>query len=113
MSAAVQVLRLSLSHSSSTGKSAGATHLFILLDRQKSIEVYAQSLAQQQRTALHNHAMAKGMNNVQGSSINQQGLDDHQEMFTGNTPPGQPQGNHDSQDYQLQLMMLDSRRRDC
>lgn len=33
VSAAVQVLRLSPSHSSSTGKARGRTHLFILLDR--------------------------------------------------------------------------------
>ena len=79
--------------------------------RQKSIEVYAQNLAQQQRIALHNHTMAKGMNNVQGSPMNQQGLDDHQEMFTGNPPPGQPQGNHDLQDYQLQLMMLEQQKK--
>jgi hypothetical protein len=58
-----------------------------------------------------NHDIAKGMNNIQGSSMNQQGLDNHQEMFTGNTPPGQPQGNHDLQDYQLQLMMLEQQKK--
>jgi hypothetical protein len=69
--------------------------------RQKSIEVYAQNLAQQQRIALRNH----------GSPMNQQGRDDHQEMFTGNPPPGQTQGIHALQDYQLQLMMLEQQKK--
>jgi hypothetical protein len=43
--------------------------------------------------------------------MNQQGLDDHQEMFTGNPPPGQPQGNHNLQDHQLQLMMLERQKK--
>lgn len=79
--------------------------------RQKSIEVHAQSLAQQQRTALNNYTMAKGMNNVQESSMNQQGLDDHQEMFTGNPPPGQSQVNHALVDYNMQLMLLEQQKK--
>lgn len=81
--------------------------------QQKSIEVYAQSLAQQQRIALNNHAMAQGMNpGVQGSPMNSQ-LDGETAMFAGNAPrpgmpaPGQPQGNHALQDYQMQLMLLE------
>lgn len=69
--------------------------------------IYTQRLAQQQRIALRNHAMAKGMNNVQGSPMNQQDLNDHQEMFTGNPPPGQSQGNHALPDYDMQLMLLE------
>ncbi|KAF2785571.1 hypothetical protein K505DRAFT_8395 [Melanomma pulvis-pyrius CBS 109.77] len=83
--------------------------------QQKSIEVYAQSLAHQQRIALNNHAMAQGMNSgVQGSPMTQQGLDGQHDMFAGNQPrpgmpaaPGQPQGNHALQDYQMQLMLLE------
>ncbi|KAF2714029.1 hypothetical protein K504DRAFT_371176 [Pleomassaria siparia CBS 279.74] len=81
----------------------------------KSIEVYAQSLATQHRIALNNHAMAQGMNSgVQGSPMNQQGLDGQHDMFAGNqqrpgmpAAPGQPQGNHALQDYQMQLMLLE------
>jgi hypothetical protein len=84
--------------------------------QQKSIEVYAQSLAHQQRIALNNHAIAQGMNSgVQGSPMHQQqGLDGQGDMFAGNQPrpvmpaaPGQPQGNHALQDYQMQLMLLE------
>ena len=84
--------------------------------QQKSIEVYAQSLAHQQRIALNNHAMAQGMNSgVQGPPMNQQGLDGQHDLFTGNQPrPGMPpapgqtqQGNHALQDYQMQLMLLE------
>lgn len=84
--------------------------------QQKQIEVYAQSLAQQQRMALNNHAGAQGMNNVaQGSPMNQQGLPGEQDLFVGNQPrqglpagaPGPPQGNHALQDYQMQLMLLE------
>jgi hypothetical protein len=83
--------------------------------QQKSIEVYAQSLAHQQRIALNNHAIAQGMNTgVQGSPMQQQGLDGQSDMFAGNpsrpgmpAAPGQPQGNHALQDYQMQLMLLE------
>ncbi|KAF2006603.1 hypothetical protein P154DRAFT_220332 [Amniculicola lignicola CBS 123094] len=86
------------------------------LQQQKSIEVYAQSLAQQQRLAMSNQAMPQGMNSgVQGSPMNQQGLDGQHEVYTGNQPrpgmpaggPGQQQGNHALQDYQMQLMLLE------
>ncbi|KAL1611940.1 hypothetical protein SLS60_000163 [Paraconiothyrium brasiliense] len=81
--------------------------------QQKQIEVYAQSLAQQQRTALNNH---QGMNNVaQGSPMNQSGLPGEGEIFVGNQPrpagmpagAAPPQGNHALQDYQMQLMLLE------
>lgn len=84
--------------------------------QQKSIEVYAQSLVQQQRMALNNHAIAQGMNSgVQGSPMTQQGLDGQHDLFAGNQPrpgmpagaPGPPQGNHALQDYQMQLMLLE------
>lgn len=84
--------------------------------QQKSIEVYAQSLAQQHRIALNNSAPAQGMNSgVQGSPMNQ-GLENHaHDMFAGNqprpglqnAPAGQPGGNHALQDYQMQLMLLE------
>ncbi|KAF2493984.1 hypothetical protein BU16DRAFT_540518 [Lophium mytilinum] len=81
--------------------------------QQKSIEVYTQSLAHQQRTAF-NHTMAKGMNPgiPQGSPMGQGGLEGSQDLFNS-TPrmpggaPGQPQGNHALQDYQMQLMLLE------
>lgn len=80
--------------------------------QQKQIEVYAQSLAQQQRMALNDH---QGMNNVaQGSPMTQPGLPGEGEIFVGNQPrPGMPagapppQGNHALQDYQMQLMLLE------
>ncbi|OCL08722.1 hypothetical protein AOQ84DRAFT_292579 [Glonium stellatum] len=83
--------------------------------QQKSIEVYTQSLAQQQRTALNNHTMAKGMNPgvPQGSPMGQPSLDGSSDAFAGNAnrmpggAPGQPQGNHALQDYQMQLMLLE------
>ncbi|KAF2662488.1 hypothetical protein K491DRAFT_585303 [Lophiostoma macrostomum CBS 122681] len=85
--------------------------------QQKSIEVYAQSLGQQQRLALNNTAMSQGMNpGVQGSPLNQpgQGLEGQHDMFAGNPSrggvppaPGQGQGNHALQDYQMQLMLLE------
>ncbi|KAF2868591.1 hypothetical protein BDV95DRAFT_609512 [Massariosphaeria phaeospora] len=83
--------------------------------QQKSIEVYAHSQAHHETEFLSNHALAQGMN-VQGSPMNQQGLDGHAEIFAGNRPqpamvaagaPGQPQGNHALQDYQMQLMLLE------
>lgn len=57
----------------------------------------------------------EGMNSgVQGSPMTQQGLDGQHDMFAGNQPrhgmpaaPGQPQGNHALQDYQMQLMLLE------
>ncbi|KAF2180336.1 hypothetical protein K469DRAFT_692859 [Zopfia rhizophila CBS 207.26] len=81
----------------------------------KNIEVYSHSLVQQQRTALNNHTMAQGMNSgVQGSPMNQQGLDGQNDVFAGNPRPqmpaggpGAPQGNHALQDYQMQLMLLE------
>lgn len=84
--------------------------------QQKQIEVYAQSLVQQQRMALNNHAHAQGMNSgVQGSPMAQTGLEGQHDMFAGNAPrngmpagaPGPPQGNHALQDYQMQLMLLE------
>lgn len=81
--------------------------------QQKQIEVYAQSLAQQQKMALNNH---QGMNNVaQGSPMNQSGLPGEGEIFVGNQPRpagmpaggAPPQGNHALQDYQMQLMLLE------
>jgi len=83
--------------------------------QQKQIEVYAQSLVQQQRMALNNHAHAQGMNSgVQGSPMTQQSLEGQHDMFAGNPPrgmpngaPGPPQGNHALQDYQMQLMLLE------
>ncbi|ORY15705.1 hypothetical protein BCR34DRAFT_584878 [Clohesyomyces aquaticus] len=85
----------------------------------KSLEVYAQSLAHQQRIALNNHALAQGLNSgIQGSPMTQPGLDGQDAIFSGNVPrpggmpagpgaPGQPQGNHALQDYQMQLMLLE------
>jgi len=82
--------------------------------QQKQIEVYALSLAQQQRMALNNH---QGMNQAQGSPMNPQGLNGETDLYTGNAPrpgggvapgpAGQPQGNHALQDYQMQLMLLE------
>lgn len=81
----------------------------------KAIEVYSQNLAQRTRSALNNHVHAQAMNaGVQGSPMNQQGLDGHDPMFAGNpsragmpAQPGQSQGNHALQDYQMQLMLLE------
>tara|TARA_R110002003_G_scaffold112_18_gene9722 strand:+ start:27900 stop:29153 length:1254 start_codon:yes stop_codon:yes gene_type:complete len=86
--------------------------------QQKTIEVYAQSLAQQHRVAMNNNtASPQGMNSgVQGSPMAQSGLDGQHDMFAGNGPrPGMPaaapgapqQGNHALQDYQMQLMLLE------
>jgi hypothetical protein len=82
--------------------------------QQKSLEVYAQSLAQQQRHALNNHGMVQGMNpGAQGSPMNP-GLEGQDSIFAGNQPrpgmppnAGPPQGNHALQDYQMQLMLLE------
>ncbi|KAF2273395.1 uncharacterized protein EI97DRAFT_444924 [Westerdykella ornata] len=81
----------------------------------KAIEVYSQNLAQRTRSALNNHVHAQAMNaGVQGSPMNQQGLEGHDPMFAGNpsrpgmpAQPGQSGGNHALQDYQMQLMLLE------
>jgi hypothetical protein len=50
---------------------------------------------------------------VQGSPMTQQGLDGQHDLYIGNPArmpngaPGQPQGNHALQDYQMQLMLLE------
>ncbi|KAJ4292502.1 hypothetical protein N0V90_009164 [Kalmusia sp. IMI 367209] len=84
--------------------------------QQKQIEVYAQSLAQQQKMALNNHAVVQGMNNVvQGSPMNQQAMNGEPDFLVTNNArggvpagaPGPPQGNHALQDYQMQLMLLE------
>ncbi|KAF2751556.1 hypothetical protein M011DRAFT_474011 [Sporormia fimetaria CBS 119925] len=79
--------------------------------QQKPIEVYAQALAAQTRSALNNHAMAQNMN-VQGSPLNPQGLEGADNMYTNQRamPAGAvqgQQGNHALQDYQMQLMLLE------
>ncbi|KAI9877000.1 MAG: hypothetical protein M1830_005066 [Pleopsidium flavum] len=89
----------------------------------KSIQVYAQNLAQHQRSALNNQ-VPKGMQNPagmpgQGSPMMQQGADPQQlsamnDYYTGNQAQmrgmqaanGQG-GNHALQDYQMQLMLLE------
>lgn len=89
----------------------------------KSIQVYAQNLAQHQRSALNNQ-VPKGMQNPagipgQGSPMMQQGADPQQlsamnDYYTGNHAQmrgmqganGQG-GNHALQDYQMQLMLLE------
>lgn len=79
----------------------------------KTLEVYSQGLAQQTRMALNS---TQGMNpGMQGSPMNNQGLEGQADMFAGNpqrpgmpsAPGGQPQGNHALQDYQMQLMLLE------
>jgi len=83
--------------------------------QQKSLEVYAQSLVNNQRAALSNHNLEKGMNQTgvpQGSPMGQQGVDgsvDFNFPPGGRMPgaPGQSQGNHALQDYQMQLMLLE------
>lgn len=89
----------------------------------KSIQVYAQNLAQHQRSALNNQ-VPKGMPNPtgmpgQGSPMMQQGADPQQlgamtEYYAGNQAQmrGMPaangqSGNHALQDYQMQLMLLE------
>ena len=89
----------------------------------KSIQVYAQNLAQHQRSALNNQ-VPKGMQNPtgmpgQGSPMMHQGADPQQlgamtEYYAGNQAQmrgmqaanGQS-GNHALQDYQMQLMLLE------
>ncbi|KAI9817241.1 MAG: hypothetical protein M1827_001354 [Pycnora praestabilis] len=100
--------------------------------QQKSIQVYAQNLAQHQRSALNNQTMPKGIPPVagvpnQGSPMMHQGSDGQNlgpglaEFYAGNltgNTAGNPaalrgipgaggQGNHALQDYQLQLMLLE------
>lgn len=62
------------------------------------------------------HKQIEGMNSgIQGSPMPQQGLDGQGDVFAANPqqrgmapgPPGQPQGNHALQDYQMQLMLLE------
>lgn len=89
----------------------------------KSIQVYAQNLAQHQRSALNNQ-VPKGMQNPtglpgQGSPMMQQGADPQQlgamtEYYAGNQAQlrglqaaNGPSGNHALQDYQQQLMLLE------
>ena len=59
---------------------------FNAFSSQTSKEVYTQSLAQQQRSALNNHTMAKGMNQgvPQGSPMGQPSLDGSSDAFVGN-----------------------------
>ena len=91
--------------------------------QQKSIQVYAQNLAQHQRSAMSNQNMPKGMPNQpgmpnHGSPMMQPGPDgvpSMSEFYPGNpaavmrgvqAPNGQ-NGNHALQDYQMQLMLLE------
>lgn len=82
--------------------------------QQKSLEVYAQNMANNQRAALSNHSLAKGMNPTgvpQGSPMNQPNVDGV-DFFQPNGgrmagAPSQSQGNHALQDYQMQLMLLE------
>ncbi|KAJ9657753.1 hypothetical protein H2201_008066 [Coniosporium apollinis] len=83
--------------------------------QQKSIEVYAQNLAQQQRSAMINQNSGKAMNPAgvpQGSPMTQPNPDGPDMYFPPNRgmqagPPGNSQGNHALQDYQMQLMLLE------
>ncbi|KAH0547623.1 hypothetical protein GP486_008412, partial [Trichoglossum hirsutum] len=94
----------------------------------KSIQVYAQNLAQHQRSALQNQTMPKGMPNAggvpnHGSPMMQQGSESGQNLgpamsdfYPANGPSnlrggmvsaGGSGGNHALQDYQMQLMLLE------
>ncbi|KAI9797209.1 MAG: hypothetical protein M1833_005618 [Piccolia ochrophora] len=84
--------------------------------QQKSIQVYAQNLAQHQRSALNNQTVPKGMNPGavpnQASPMMQQveGQDfgNMREFYAGNGAAQMRQGgNHALQDYQMQLMLLE------
>jgi hypothetical protein len=95
--------------------------------QQKSIQVYAQNLAQHQRSALQSQTMPKGMPNPggvpnHGSPMMQQGSESGQNLgpalndfYAGNGPSnmrsgivsGGTGGNHALQDYQMQLMLLE------
>ena len=71
----------------------------------KSLEVYSQSLAQSQRAALSNQNL-KAMNMAQSSPMAQPNRDS-MDFQMGGGAPGQQQGNHALQDYQMQLMLLE------
>ncbi|KAH0543006.1 hypothetical protein FGG08_002614 [Glutinoglossum americanum] len=90
----------------------------------KSIQVYAQNLAQHQRSALQSQTMPKGIPNPggvpnHGSPMMQQGSESGQnlgpvlnEFYAGNGASrsgisGGTGGNHALQDYQMQLMLLE------
>ncbi|KAI9719269.1 MAG: hypothetical protein M1812_003599 [Candelaria pacifica] len=94
--------------------------------QQKSIQVYAQNLAQHQRSALNNQTMPKGMTNaagvpnqgspmMQGADVQNLGPVVMNDFYTGQPAPqmrgmqgGNGQGgNHALQDYQMQLMLLE------
>jgi hypothetical protein len=95
--------------------------------QQKSIQVYAQNLAQHQRSALQSQTMPKGMPNPggvpnHGSPMMQQGSESGQSLgpvldsfyagagasnIRGGIAPGGTGGNHALQDYQMQLMLLE------
>jgi hypothetical protein len=100
-----------------SGNAPNQFNEFANVQQQKSIEVYAQSLAQQQRMALNNHAISQGMNaGHQGSPMTQPtSLEGSDSIYAGNQPrsainagqAGPPQGNHALQDYQMQLMLLE------
>ncbi|KAI9764148.1 MAG: hypothetical protein M1835_007639 [Candelina submexicana] len=92
--------------------------------QQRSIQVYAQNLAQHQRSALNNQTLPKTMNNAAGvpnqGSPMMQGADVQNigTVSMDNFYSGQPtqmrgmqgangQGNHALHDYQMQLMLLE------
>ncbi|KAI9777544.1 MAG: hypothetical protein M1839_008838 [Geoglossum umbratile] len=94
--------------------------------QQKSIQVYAQNLAQHQRSALQSQTMPKGIPNPggvpnHGSPMMQQGSESGQNLgpvmdtfYTGGNAPNMRSGmapggsgNHALQDYQMQLMLLE------
>ena len=91
--------------------------------QQKSIQVYAQNLAQHQRSAMSNQNLAKGITNqpgmpTHGSPMMQPGPDGvagMSELYPGNPAaamraaqaPNGHNGNHALQDYQMQLMLLE------
>ena len=90
--------------------------------QQKSIQVYAQNLAQHQRSAMSNQNMPKGMPNQpgmpnHGSPMMQPGPDgvagisdfypNNPAVMRGVQPPNGQNGNHALQDYQMQLMLLE------
>ncbi|KZF24265.1 hypothetical protein L228DRAFT_266612 [Xylona heveae TC161] len=93
--------------------------------QQKSITVYAQNLANHQRTALNNQTLQKGLPNpngvpTQGSPMMQQGADPQglgslSDFYAAGSPaqmrgmqaPNGQGGNHALQDYQMQLMLLE------
>ncbi|KAF1985689.1 hypothetical protein K402DRAFT_413217 [Aulographum hederae CBS 113979] len=79
----------------------------------KSLEVYSQHLAAFHAKSDSNNN-AKGMNSTggpQGSPMPQQGTEMNVDYYAGQRmaagPPGQSQGNHALQDYQMQLMLLE------